>query len=307
MTQIIEAGTLPEATGDAPRVLLPVVGEVFAHAARRFRVLAAGHSLADYLGFMAQVAEAQQQALQALPQLPLPDETAVALSLEHAMPLLPAQTWPRHPAWREALAQIATALRPTANAATAQALEALVAMPPAELEALATRVLRTELFGEHSDKLPFVAAALQTLWVKLASQLDSSKVQALDVPGVCPCCGSLPAVSVIGASSELPGRRYLHCSLCHTEWHLTRAQCSACDAGESAVAYQQIEGGNGLVQAETCDVCKCYLKVVRRDKDAAADAVADDLATLALDILVDEAGFTRSGPNLLLVPGGGER
>jgi FdhE protein len=29
--------------------------------------------------------------------------------------------------------------------------------------------------------------------------------------------------------------------------------------------------------------------------------VADDLATLALDMLVDEAGYGRSGPNLLLV------
>ena len=36
---------------------------------------------------------------------------------------------------------------------------------------------------------------------------------------------------------------------------------------------------------------------------AAVDPVADDLATLALDILVDEAGYTRAGPNLLLVPG----
>jgi FdhE protein len=125
------------------------------------------------------------------------------------------------------------------------------------------------------------------------------------VPGVCPCCGALPSVSVIGASPELPGLRYLHCSLCNTEWHMTRAQCTACDAGESAVAYQHIEGDKGLVQAETCDVCKSYLKLVRRDKDASVDPVADDLATLALDILVDESGFSRSGPNLLLVPGGG--
>jgi FdhE protein len=29
--------------------------------------------------------------------------------------------------------------------------------------------------------------------------------------------------------------------------------------------------------------------------------VADDLATLALDMLVDEAGYERSGPNLLLI------
>jgi FdhE protein len=71
------------------------------------------------------------------------------------------------------------------------------------------------------------------------------------------------------------------------------------------VAYRHIEGDKGLVQAETCDACKCYLKIVRRDKNAAVDPVADDLASLSLDILVDEAGFSRRGPNLLLVPGEG--
>ena len=155
------------------------------------------------------------------------------------------------------------------------------------------------------EMTPFVAAALQVYWTRLAVQLGNVALQPLDVPGVCPCCGALPSASVIGSSAEFSGMRFLHCSLCNTEWHLTRASCSACDAGESAVAYQHIEGDKGLVQAETCDVCKSYLKVVRRDKDAAVDPVADDLATLALDILVDESGFSRSGPNLLLVPGGG--
>jgi FdhE protein len=57
------------------------------------------------------------------------------------------------------------------------------------------------------------------------------------------------------------------------------------------------------VRAETCEACKSYLKIVYQEKGT-VDPVADDLATLALDILVDEAGYARSGPNLLLVPGG---
>jgi FdhE protein len=48
-----------------------------------------------------------------------------------------------------------------------------------------------------------------------------------------------------------------------------------------------------------------YLKILYQDKALDGDPVADDLATLALDILVDEAGYSRAGPNLLLVPGGG--
>ena len=65
----------------------------------------------------------------------------------------------------------------------------------------------------------------------------------------------------------------------------------------------QIEGGNGAVRAETCGSCKSYLKIAYQDKDPRVDPVADDLATLALDLLVDEAGFGRSGPNLLLFGG----
>jgi len=303
MTTLLEPGQIPQASGDAPRVLAPDAQDVFAHRARRFAQLAEGHPLGDYLRFMGRLAQAQQKALDAMPAVPVPDDAHESQSRQHGMPLVPAQSWPRDAAWRGALRAILNGVAPHANEAAAATLKALGAFDDAALEALADRVLRTELYGEHADKLPFVAAALQVYWTRLAARLGAA-VQPLDVPGVCPCCGALPAVSVIGASPELPGLRYLHCSLCGTEWHMTRAQCTACDAGESAVAYQHIEGDKGLVQAETCDVCKSYLKLVRRDKDASADPVADDLATLALDILVDESGFSRSGPNLLLVPGG---
>lgn len=305
MTTLLEPGQIPQASGDAPRVLAPDAQDVFAHRARRFAQLAEGHPLGDYLRFMGRLARAQQKALDAMPAVPVPDDAAKSQSRQHGMPLVPAQSWPRDAAWRDALRAMLGEVAPHANDAAAATIEALGALDETALEGLAERVLRTELYGEHADKLPFVAAALQVYWTKLAAQLGSAALAPLDVPGVCPCCGALPAVSVIGVSTEVPGLRYLHCSLCGTEWHMTRAQCTACDAGESAVAYHHIEGDKGLVQAETCDVCKSYLKLVRRDKDGSADAAADDLATLALDILVDESGFSRSGPNLLLVPGGG--
>lgn len=304
MTTLLEPGQIPQASGEPPRVLVADAKDVFAHRARRFAQLAEGHPLGDYLRFMGRLAQAQQRALDAMPAVPVPDDAEKSQSRQHGMPLVPAQSWPRDAAWRMSLAAILDELAPMASEAAATTVKALRALDDAALEGLADRVLRTELYGEQADKLPFVAAALQVYWTKLATQLGDA-AQPLDVSGVCPCCGALPSVSVIGAAPEVPGLRYLHCSLCNTEWHLTRASCSACDAGESAVAYQRIEGDNGLVQAETCDVCKSYLKLIRRDKDASADPVADDLATLALDILVDESGFSRSGPNLLLVPGGG--
>jgi formate dehydrogenase maturation protein FdhE len=43
--------------------------------------------------------------------------------------------------------------------------------------------------------------------------------------------------------------------------------------------------------------------ILYQEKDPLLDAMADDLATLSLDLLVDEQGFRRSGPNFLLHPG----
>jgi FdhE protein len=45
------------------------------------------------------------------------------------------------------------------------------------------------------------------------------------------------------------------------------------------------------------------LKIIYREKSSQADPVADDLATVALDLLVEAAGYDRMSPNSLLIPG----
>ena len=114
----------------------------------------------------------------------------------------------------------------------------------------------------------------------------------------------LPVASLVRLGVAVNNLRYLHCSLCNTEWNVPRATCTACGSDKS-LAQHQIEGGNGAMRAETCDDCKSYLKIAYQEKDPRIDPVADDLATLALDLLVDEAGYGRSGPNLLLVNAAG--
>ena len=54
-------------------------------------------------------------------------------------------------------------------------------------------------------------------------------------------------------------------------------------------------------KAESCEVCRSYRKLYRLDKQQYADPVADDLASLALDILVGEAGYARAGHNPFLL------
>ncbi|MFA4968857.1 MAG: formate dehydrogenase accessory protein FdhE [Sulfuritalea sp.] len=295
-----------KSSSEPPHVIAPDAATIFAARAQRFEQLAEGHSLGDWLRFLAAITRAQHAALQSLPALTLPDAGQLTRAREHRMPPLPAQSWARDPAWRDSLRQIVAAIAEAAPEPARKDLARFAGFDADRIEALAGRVLHTELYGEDAALLPYVAAALQVLWTAGAARLGATGIVALDVPGVCPCCGFLPVASVVRGAGEVGNLRYLHCALCNTEWNLVRVKCSSCDANES-ISYRHLEA-EGLrdadaVRAETCDACKSYLKIVYTEK-AAVDPVADDLATLALDILVDEAGYARSGPNLLLVPGG---
>lgn len=285
---------------EAPAYRLPDPRQLFSNRAQRFESLAKDHQLGDWLRFLARLSEAQHDAIQHLPAIPLPTAAELSLANTHRMPPLSAATLTRPAAWQDVMRQLATTLKTHAPEATQEALAALAATDSTTLEAMAQRLLSGEPAPGDTLLLPFVAAALQVLWTHLASQLQAQQLQALDAQGVCPCCGSLPTISVLRSTGAIENLRYLHCSLCNTEWNVPRATCTAC-GDDKSVALHEIEGSQGLVRAETCDECKSYLKILAPEKDPQADPIADDLASLALDLLVDEAGYGRSGPNLLLL------
>jgi len=112
-------------------------------------------------------------------------------------------------------------------------------------------------------------------------------------------CGTLPVASIVRADERSQGYRYLHCALCATEWHLVRITCSQCQ-GTANIAYHSIEGGAEAVRAESCDACHTYRKILYQEKDPNVEPVADDLASLALDLLMSEAGYHRGSGNPLL-------
>lgn len=292
---------------EAPAILLPMAASVFADRAARFAALAEGHKLADWLVFLGHLTRAQHDALQALPELPAPAPAALELARQHHMPPLNATAAAANklPAvWHDVLRQLIAAITPHAPAGSLAILADLAAADARRLESLADGLLHGEPDPAAAGELPLVAAALQVVWTAQAARLDATHLQKLDTPGVCPCCGSLPVASIVRLSPGVNNLRYLHCALCNTEWNVPRATCTAC-GGDKELALHQIEGGDGKLRAETCDSCKSYLKIAYQEKDPRVDPVADDLATLALDLLVDEAGYGRSGPNLLLVNAAG--
>jgi FdhE protein len=62
----------------------------------------------------------------------------------------------------------------------------------------------------------------------LAGCFAADDVKALDVPGLCPLCGTARGTRALAVQ----GLRYLHCSLCATEWHMVRVQCRGGASGK---------------------------------------------------------------------------
>lgn len=307
-TQIITDGST-DRVREAPRVVLPDNPRLFDERAARFAQLAAGHPMGEYLGLMAKLCQAQQAALAARTAAPVPEE-ALQHSRDYGMPPLSAQGHPRAALWRDDLRDIAARLQDAAAGGVRQTLERLAALDEASLEAIADRVLAGTALDDDAAFVPFVGAALQVYFARQAAALDAADVGRCDVATVCPVCATRPVASVLRIGGAQANLRYLACALCQTEWNMVRVQCSSCETDKgvhylSLASDENAAAEKAVVRAEACDECKTYLKIVSQDSDPYADPCADDLATLALDVLVDEQGFARSGPNLLFHPGSG--
>jgi len=289
-------------------LVLPDPTSRFARSAARLEALSAGHPMAEWLHFMAQLVQAQHVAATTLRPFAGPSPGAVEQATSARMPPLAADGHRRDAAWRDGLSILLDELDSVTVPAPAKAVTASLRNgEAAAMEALADRFLRGAVAATEAGAALYVAAALQVYFTRLAAALPSASLRLLPRRGLCPCCGSTPVAGVVQASGQTPGARYLHCSLCAAAWNHVRAVCISCGQSRS-VSLQEIEGGSGAVKAETCDECRSYAKMLYQAQDANVDPFADDLATLGLDVLVAEAGWARHAPNplLLIASSGGD-
>ncbi|MFJ2995422.1 formate dehydrogenase accessory protein FdhE [Pandoraea sp. NPDC087047] len=339
MQRILEPGQIESLDRTTiPRLRMPQRAEVFSARAARLRQLADGHPLGDYLRLMAALVDAQQRLLDNF-QAERPSPESIAQAQQHCMPLVPASGGYDAGRWQPLLAPLldAVAAQPGVSAAVRSVIDRVRAADPASLEAGAQSLLAGHGKGVDAASAPFLMAALQVLWTGVASTFDAGEVPMLDVPNVCPVCGTLPVASVVRIGGAHEGYRYLACGLCSTEWHMVRVKCTHCEASEH-VAYHVVDkagdaaasgadvtaaadadggllkGENGRpmldeaakrvasspIRAESCDDCHSYRKIFYQDKDPFVEPVADDLASLALDVLMGEAGYARANGNPLL-------
>jgi FdhE protein len=249
---------------------------------------------------MASLADAQSAALETL-TAEVPSQSFP----RQGMTPLDRARWRPHGSWQRALAVILDRLRATLlTEETRAALECLAGQDANARDALAEKAVHFESGDAEPAQACLAFAALQVCWTHRASLFAPEDVSLREGGAACPICGSPAVSSVVHAAGSVAGVRFLVCSLCATEWHLVRIKCANCNSTKG-IAYLEIEGGDGLAKAETCDECRTYTKIIYVEKDPHAEVFADDLATLGLDIMVDEAGWRRATPNPFLLPGGG--
>ncbi|MFM0340832.1 formate dehydrogenase accessory protein FdhE [Paraburkholderia fungorum] len=314
--RILDAGEIESLDPSAiPRIRTPERLAVFSVRAARLRQLAAlGNPIAGYLRLMAVLADAQQAVITGFKAKP-PSAELIASAQQHSMPLIPALSGMRDPAWHDVLRQlldkvaVAGPLTPPLEAL----FEKLRTLDTAALESQADAIF-AQRFGEVDPaSAPFIMAALQVVWTDLAADIDKREVPYLETLGLCPVCGSHPVASTVRVGGQYDNYRYLQCGLCATEWHMVRSKCSNCDSTKG-IAYHAVgsqdadetareaETKNAALKAESCDECHTYRKIGVQSKDYDFDPFADDLASLTLDLLMGAEGYRRASPHPWLWP-----
>lgn len=302
--KILEPGQIEAAAERPPFIQLPP-RTLFALRAGQFDALATDHPLGEYLRLLAGVCRAQQQVLDQPPAMPPLDWRRTQESLNHGLPPLATDTLVRERAWQVMLDAWLDVFYTDDNPAVRTALTRLHRADEAQRRAWGVALLAGQYEGVPAELVPFLGAGLQLAWTHWLFELsDAFELQA--EPGErthCPCCGAPPMAGVIRHRGPLVGLRYLVCSLCSAEWHFVRLKCSHC-LSTRELDYVHREGTAGDVKAETCPECRGYLKLLYLEKRPEGESLSADLASLELDMLMNEQNFHRRAPNLLLAPGG---
>ena len=118
-------------------------------------------------------------------------------------------------------------------------------------------------------------------------------------PAACPQCGWPPQATVLRDGPEQKGLRTLVCSLCATEWPLPRATCPHCGEADTNQLEHHVAESWPHLRVEACRTCSVYLKAVDCRIDGAAEPLADELASVELDLWAQARGLAKLHSNLL--------
>lgn len=279
---------------------LPDPTHLFRERAERFRTVAAGHDLGPYLVFLAAVAEIQNGVQADLPPPDWPAPDAIQRAYGFGMPPLDRNAFRPDAAFAVVLSRLLAGLADMVMPDLArQALAGLASADDSRRAVMVQNVLTDAIPADAFAPHALMAAALQITFARAAARLDARRLRPV-ADGACPACGGPPVASLVVGWERAHGARYCACALCATLWNYVRIRCTLCGKTKG-IAYHGIEGDAGTIKAETCDSCGGYVKILHQHEDPRLDPVADDVATLGLDLLVRDAGFRRGAVNPFLL------
>jgi FdhE protein len=281
-------------------VRLPDPLKLFALRAGRFGGLAQDHHLKPYLLFLAELSRIQHEVQEGLLEPDPPEEAALKQAHDFAMPPLDRGGFVQSAVFDRTLEGVLSrAVGIDMPEAAAVALSHVRSLDASERHQMVRSVLAYSIPMETLAEHCFIAAALQVHFARLAAQLDAASLVAVG-DGACPVCGGPPATTLVVGWHGAHGSRYCSCGLCGTLWNYVRIKCVLCGSTKG-IGYKEIDGGPGTIKAETCESCRGYVKILHSHKDPSLDCVADDVASLGLDLLMRDAGYKRGGVNPFLV------
>jgi FdhE protein len=183
-------------------------------------------------------------------------------------------------------------------AQTAAVVAALQTASADDLRGQASDALKDAPPGDLAQRA-LVSAGLQVHFARLAGMLAADDLKPV-ADGACPVCGSPPMTSSVVGWPMAHNTRFCACPLCGAMWNVVRVKCVLCGSTDG-ISYRSIEGKPETIKAETCEKCRSYVKILYQVNDYLLEPMADDVASLGLDILLAEGGWKRGGQNPFLL------
>lgn len=309
----------------APFALMPNPARLFKDRAGRFEALATGSRLQAYLTFMAGLARLQgelaseRQAVE-VPAIAFPSDEVIERARTASMPPIDRDGLAGLSGLRDAVRLFCDRAEALAKpAAAAEALGQVKTADDETIDWMISNVLSDSLPVESIAHHLFVAAAVQVPMALTASAFDATKLVPVGT-GACPVCGGKPEGSMVIGVQGAEGARYATCACCSAMWNEVRVKCLCCgstkgvgyravgedDQAQSASsAPNEARSGSirddATVKAEVCDECHSWTKILYQNRNPSLDMVADDVASLGLDLLMKDTEYRRGGFSPFLV------
>lgn len=267
---------------------------VYQRRAERLAELAQDTAMTEYFGLLKQLTAAQAKLAADSILGPKPK-----LDMSQARPMAWHHfDWGNY--WQSGLLELISEVLPGVAPSLAAVLRELAVMEQDKLQQYAEDMLAGHFTRVPAQYSLFIWAALSLYWSRWAVDVAIElAAKGVGYKSLCPVCGSHPVASVVREQPR-QGLRYLHCSLCETQWHQVRAECTCCGDNTDIHIWSETETKAPL-RIESCGKCQGYTKMLFTDIDPRLEVAADDLASMMMDAHLVEQGFHASTVNPLLL------